>query len=102
MEVTEGRGLIPMCWDLECLTHSRWLEYLTKGPCKQGKLPSLAVVIQSLSHVRLFATPLTVACQAPLSRGDLPGKNTGAGCHFLLQGIFLDEGLNAGGRIPHH
>ena len=70
MEVTGGRGLIHMCWDLECLTHSRWLEYLTKDPCKQGKILSLAVaVIQSLSHVRLFATPWSVACQAPLSKG---------------------------------
>ena len=25
---------------------------------------------------------------------DFPGKNTGAGCHFLLQGIFLTQGLN--------
>ena len=25
---------------------------------------------------------------------DSPGKNTGAGCHFLLQGIFLTQGLN--------
>ena len=22
---------------------------------------------------------------------DFPGKNTGAGCHFLLQGLFLDQ-----------
>ena len=25
---------------------------------------------------------------------DFPGKNTGMGCHFLLQGIFLTQGLN--------
>ena len=25
---------------------------------------------------------------------DLPGKNTGVGCHSLLQGIFLTQGLN--------
>ena len=25
---------------------------------------------------------------------DFPGKNTGVGCHFLLQGIFLTQGLN--------
>ena len=25
---------------------------------------------------------------------DFPGKNTGAGCHFSLQGIFLTQGLN--------
>ena len=26
--------------------------------------------------------------------GDFPGKNTGVGCHALLQGIFLTQGLN--------
>ena len=25
---------------------------------------------------------------------DSPGKNTGVGCHFLLQGIFLTQGSN--------
>ena len=39
---------------------------------------------QSLSRVQLFATPWTVAHQAPLSM-NFPGKNTGVGCHFLLQ-----------------
>ena len=24
---------------------------------------------------------------------DFPGKNTGAGCHFLLQGYLLDPGI---------
>ena len=27
---------------------------------------------------------------------DSPGKNTGVGCHALLQGIFLTQGLNPG------
>ena len=31
--------------------------------------------------------------QAPCPR-DFPGKNPGVGCHFLLQGIFLTQGLN--------
>ena len=48
-----------------------------------------------LSHVQLFAIPQTVARQAPLSMGS-PGKNTGVGCHFLLQGIFLTQGPNLG------
>ena len=26
--------------------------------------------------------------------GDFPGKDTGVGCHFLLQGTFLTQGLN--------
>ena len=28
-----------------------------------------------------------------------PGKSTGVGCHFLLQGIFLTQGLNP--FLPH-
>ena len=28
--------------------------------------------------------------------GDSPGKNIGVGCHALLQGIFLTQGLNPG------
>ena len=30
---------------------------------------------------------------------DSPGKNTGVGCHFLLQRIFPTQGLNPG--LPH-
>ena len=47
--------------------------------------------LSHFSSVWLFATLWTVAHQAPLSL-DSPGKNTGVGCHALLQGIFL--GLN--------
>ena len=31
-----------------------------------------------------------------LCPGDSPGKNTGVGCHFLLQGIFPTQGSNPG------
>ena len=41
--------------------------------------------VKYLSHVWLSATPWTVAHQAPLSM-DFPGKSTGLGGHFLLQG----------------
>ena len=49
-----------------------------------------------LSHfccVLLFATPWTVAHQAPL--WDSPGKNTGVGCHALLKEIFPTQGSNS-------
>ena len=53
------------------------------------KKPKLKVKVKSLSHVQLFPTPWTVAHQAPVVPGilawDSPGKNTGVGCHFLLQ-----------------
>ena len=48
-------------------------------------LVPIVVVVQSLSCVRLFSIPWTIACQAPLSMG-FPGMNTAMGCHFLLQG----------------
>ena len=48
---------------------------------------------QLLSRVQLFVTPWTVAGQAPLSMG-LPRQEDCSGCHFLLQRIFLTQGLN--------
>ena len=39
-----------------------------------------------------FVAPWTVALQAPLSIGF--SKNTGVGCRFPLQRIFLTQGLN--------
>ena len=37
---------------------------------------------------------------------NFPGKNTGVGCYFLLQGIFLTRGLTSrlllGRRILYH
>ena len=48
---------------------------------------------QLLSGVQLFAILWTVACQAPLSM-EFSRQNTGVSCCFLLQGIFLTQGLN--------
>ena len=45
--------------------------------------------LKSLSRVQLFATPWTVQPTRLLHPWDSPGKSTGVGCHFLLQGIFL-------------
>ena len=47
---------------------------------------------QSLSRVRLCATPWTATRQAPLSM-DSPGKNTGVGCHFPSLGDLPDPGI---------
>ena len=50
----------------------------------------MKVKVKSLSHVRLFVTPWTVALPGS-SVFEISGKNTGVGCHFLLQGIFLTQ-----------
>ena len=61
--------------------------------------------VKSLSLVWLFATPWTVAYQALLSMG-FSGQEYSVSCHFLLQEIFLTQGLNLGlphcRQIPYH
>ena len=44
----------------------------------------MLLLLSRFSRVRLCATPKTAAHQAPRP-WDSPGKNTGVGCHFLLQ-----------------
>ena len=64
-------------------------------------------MLSHFSHVRLFATPWTVAGQAPLSMG-FSRKNSGMCCHALLQGNFptgvkqasLTSPVLAGGSLP--
>ena len=78
------------------------LKLCTSTPGGMGSIPgqgtrilhAVCVPAQSLSRVQLFATLWTVAREAPLSM-EFP-ENTGVGCHFLLQGIFLIQELNLG------
>ena len=49
-------------------------------PLKKG----LLLLLSHFSRVQLCATPQTEAHQIPRP-WDSPGKNTGVGCHFLLQ-----------------
>ena len=87
------------CWHNECKTvHLGW--------------PCTAWLIASLSYARPFTMTrrwsmylVTQSCLTPYDpmdcspagssvHGDSPGKNTGVGCHFLLQRIFPAQGLN--------
>ena len=54
----------------------------------------VCVCAQLLSFVRLFETLWSIVCQIYVC--DFPGRNTGGGCHFLLQGIFPTQGSNTG------
>ena len=53
----------------------------------------LMCMLSCFSCVWLFATLWTVTSRL-LCSWDSPGKNTGEGCHALLQGIFPTQGLN--------
>ena len=55
-------------------------------------VPSRSVMSDSLRPDRPW--PVRFLCPR-----DFPGKNTGVGCHFLLQGIFPTYGLNL--RLLH-
>ena len=74
-------------------THN-WIKIITNSISQPFHLP-LKVKVRSLSHVRLFVTPWTVATRL-LCPWDFPGKSTGVGCHCLLQEIFPTQGLNPG------
>ena len=52
-----------------------------------------AGMVSYFSWVRLCVTLWTVTCQAPLSMG-FSRQDYWVGCHSLLQGIFLTQGLN--------
>ena len=52
-----------------------------------------AVVLQLCCRVQLFVVPWAIASRL-LCPWSFPGKNIGAGCHFLLQGIFLAQESN--------
>ena len=51
----------------------------------------MCLCAQTLSRVRFLVTPWTVAHQTPL--WNFLGKNTGVGCHFLLQGNRPNPGI---------
>ena len=64
-------------------SHTRLKRLSTHAHC-------CCLVVQS---VPTFCDP--VDCSPPGSHPCyFPGKNTGLGCHFLLQGIFLTQGSN--------
>ena len=49
-------------------------------------------------NYRVAGSRAPMDCSLPGSsvHGDSPGKNTGVGCHALLQGIFPNQGPNPG------
>ena len=61
----------------------------TQDPKSKNETVSCSVVSDSLGPHGMLLTGL-------LCPWNFPGKNTEVGCHFLLQGIFLTQGLNPG------
>ena len=89
-------------------TDQRWHFRTEQGPRHVPKATgSRRLQKGHMMHcVWLSATPWTVQPTRLLCPWHPPGKHTGVGCHFLLQGIFLTLGSSPGlppcRRILHH
>ena len=72
------------------------LRQAVPGPTSLTCAAVLCLVSQSGP---ILCDPRDCSPQRSSVHGDSLGKNTGVGCHALLQGIFPTQGLNPG--IPH-
>ena len=73
------------------------------GPTSSSSSPSLFLVVSTKARVcmrvctccvPLFSDPQGLELAGLLCPRDVPGKNTGVGCHFLLHGMFPTQGSN--------
>ena len=108
----EGGQKTPQCCQVIVLQLNKFLRYLYMiWGVKQSDVVSgsayMHIFIYPASlgllvsvHAKLLQSCPTLCdpmdCSPPGSsvHGDAPGKNTGVGCHVLLQGIFPTQGLN--------
>ena len=59
-----------------------------------GKPISMAVCAKLLQSCPTLCNPMDYSPSVSSVHRDSPSKNTGMGCHALLHGIFLTQGLN--------
>ena len=59
-------------------------------------LCSVSIYVLVLTMSDSLVSSWNVAHQAPLIHRDSPSKNTGVGCHALLQELFLTQESNGG------
>ena len=95
------------CWILSALLPDLFSEENVED--SDHLLHCLVFVVQSLSYIRLFVTPRTVACQVPLSMG-FSRQEYWSGLPFPSPGICATQGSNPGlrncrqtlYRLSHH
>ena len=66
------------------------------GTCldTQPSSPRPRLLVLLLLNVLSVSRSVVSDSLRPLRPWNFPGKNTGVGCHFLLQGLFLTQGLS--------
>ena len=58
--------------------------------------PNYTLSMCTLYQCPILCNPMDYSPPGSSVHGGSPGKNTGVGCHALLQGIFPTQGLNPG------
>ena len=75
------------------------LEIVILSEVSQTEKEKSCIILHMCACAKLLHLCLTLCnpmgCSPPSSSWDSPGKNTGVGCHALLQGIFLTQGSNS-------
>ena len=85
---TQGSNQHPLHWQVDSL------------PLSQQRSPFNHLSVHfSCSVVSDSLRPHGLQTARLLCSWNFPGKSTGVGCYFLLQGIFPTQGLNPG--LPH-
>ena len=75
------------------LRYPHWFWGFTGGAQLPG-CPGLLLNACVHARVQLFCDLVDCSPARLLYPWDFPGENPGVGCHFLLQGIALNQGLN--------
>ena len=73
----------------------QWLRSMLLLPGSKGVIPGWGANIPyACVHAQSCPTLCDLMDCSSSVHGDSPGKNTGVGCHFFLQGIFPTQGSN--------
>ena len=75
----------PSSWTSLLYPHPAHRRALSRAPCPKQQLPTAAAAAKSLQSCPILCNPIDGSPIRLLHPWDSPGKNTGVGCHFLLQ-----------------
>ena len=75
-----------------CLISLVWVQHLES----KGYIIQLDIDIEVAQSCLTLCNPMECGLPGSSVHEDSPGKNTGVGCHFLLQEIFPTQGSNPG------
>ena len=88
--VSENPSLVPRLCQVNAYIHKHATNY-------RQRLCALLCLVTQLCLT--LCDPMDCSPPGSSVHGDSPGKNTGVGCHALLQGIVPTQGSNPG--LPH-